>query len=71
MFAESNTRWLFEVKKGREAEFKSIMAGLDLYEIGRVSENSLRVSEGGKTIIDEPIDRIRDAWTKPLWNMMG
>ncbi len=71
LFAESNTRWLLEVKKGRETEFKSIMAGLNLYEIGRVCGNSLRVSENGKTIIDESVEKLRDAWTKPLWNMMG
>ncbi|PKK81194.1 MAG: hypothetical protein CVT47_03710 [Thermoplasmata archaeon HGW-Thermoplasmata-2] len=71
LFAESNTRWLLEVKKGREREFKSIMAGLSLYEIGRVCGNSLRVSENGKTIIDESVEKLRDAWTKPLWNMMG
>ncbi|MDD5503006.1 MAG: phosphoribosylformylglycinamidine synthase subunit PurL [Candidatus Thermoplasmatota archaeon] len=71
LFAESATRWVFEVKKGQEHEFETIMNGLKLYRIGKVCGDSLKMFEDGKAVIDENVEKLRDTWTNPFWKQMG
>ncbi len=71
LFAESATRWLFEVKTGEEKRFEAAMKGLMLFRIGTVGGESLTVADGKKQAVCENVETLRKAWAEPLWNVMG
>lgn len=70
LFTESNTRWLVEVKEGKEEEFEKITAGL-FHKIGRVGGKRLKVTDEGRQLIDIDVEGIRKAWNDTLWRLMG
>lgn len=65
LFSESNSRWVVEVKKGKEKEFEKLF-GKDAQKIGEVSGNRVIIDA-----IDLPLQKVRQAWENPLWRMMG
>ncbi len=65
LFSESNTRWVVEVAKGREADFEAAMDGLAV-RIGTVSGDTLSVKDGFKL----GLEAMREAWTS-LATMLG
>ena len=68
LFSESNTRYVVEVKADKMNEFASIMRGLPCACIGRVTqETRLLIRDGqNKTVIQAPLDSLKEAWQKPL-----
>ena len=68
LFSESQTRFLVEVAADRAAEFEKAFAGLPCARVGEVTKNGRLVVRGvgGKTVLDVPCDRLRDAWKAPL-----
>jgi phosphoribosylformylglycinamidine (FGAM) synthase-like enzyme len=68
LFSESNTRFIVEIKKEDKKRFESLMKGLPIGLIGKVlGEKDIRVyGLSGNKIIDAKIDRLKEAWQKPL-----
>ncbi len=68
LFSESNTRFLVEVRPEDSLRFEARMRGLPHARIGQVtSGDRLRiVGLGGKTVVDENIDALKESWQKPF-----
>ena len=68
LFSESNTRFIAEIRKTDKKVFEDLMKGISIGLIGEVSgKKALRVyGAGGKKIIDVGIDKLKEAWQKPL-----
>ena len=67
LFSESNGRLLIEVKKGYEEGFEEAMAGSTFARLGIVTgSDGFRVTRGGRTLIDLPLERLMGAWKTPL-----
>lgn len=76
LFSESNTRWIVEVKRGREKEFEELFKEIKLVKIGQVGGTRLVIYDKNdkkemEKIIDMPIDHLRKIWNKGLWKLMG
>lgn len=46
LFSESNTRWVVEVKRGREEEFEALFKGISISKLGDVKGSNLVVYDG-------------------------
>jgi phosphoribosylformylglycinamidine synthase len=68
LFSESNTRFIVEVRKADKKAFEKLMKGIPIGLIGEVSgKKDLRIrGTGGRKIIDIGIDKLKEAWQKPL-----
>jgi phosphoribosylformylglycinamidine synthase len=68
LFSESNTRFIVEVKKRDKRKFESIMKGVPIGPIGCVlNKKDFRVyGLDNKKVIDVSIDKLKDAWQRPL-----
>lgn len=68
LFSESNTRFIAEVRKENRKKFESLMKGIPIGLLGEVSEKKdFRVyGVQGKKVIDANIDKLKEAWQKPL-----
>ena len=68
LFSESNSRFLVEVPRGREAEFESAMPGGVFARVGVVEATpSVRLTgRDGTVALEADIETLRDAWTRPL-----
>jgi phosphoribosylformylglycinamidine synthase len=68
LFSESNTRFIAEVRKKDKKRFEDLMKGVPIGLIGEVSgKKDLKIySVDGRKIIDAAIDRLKEAWQKPL-----
>ena len=68
LFSESNTRFIAEVRKEDKKIFENLMKGVSIGLLGEVSEKKgLRVyGLEGKKVIDADIDKLKEAWQKPL-----
>ncbi|HEC75787.1 MAG TPA: phosphoribosylformylglycinamidine synthase subunit PurL [Thermoplasmatales archaeon] len=73
LFSESNTRWIVEVDKTEEGNFKKIFDELSIYRIGEVKGKKLTIYDGDemKKYIDLDRDELYEAWNKTLWEEMG
>ncbi|HEC88244.1 MAG TPA: phosphoribosylformylglycinamidine synthase subunit PurL [Thermoplasmata archaeon] len=73
LFSESNTRWIVEVDKTREENFKKIFDDIALYKIGEVKGKKLTIYDGDemKKYVDLDRDEIYETWNKTLWEEMG
>jgi len=73
LFSESNTRWVMEVNKGDDEEFKALFEGVKVTRIGEVKGNRLTVYDGEEMEkhIDLPIATLYDKWSSKLQNTMG
>jgi len=70
LFSESNGRWLVEVKKGREERFLGEFQGILVTELGSVGGTELIAKCGAKRF-KVPVDQMREAWTRPLYDELG
>jgi phosphoribosylformylglycinamidine synthase len=70
LFAESNTRWLVEVKSENQSEFEETM-DVPFFKIGRVDGSRLIITDKNNKLIDFDVSEIRRAWNDTLWNIMG
>jgi phosphoribosylformylglycinamidine synthase subunit PurSL len=67
LFSESNTRFVCEVESGQTAAFEKTLAGLPFTKLGTVTESSrLRITAGGKPLVDADIAELKEAWQAPL-----
>jgi phosphoribosylformylglycinamidine synthase len=68
LFSESNTRFIVEVRKRDKKKFESIMKGISIGSIGCVSNKKDFKVYGldNKKVIDVSIDKLKDAWQRPL-----
>lgn len=69
LFCESNTRWIVEVERAREKEWVESMP-VAIRRIGEVGGRSLEIADGDSGL-SLPIEEIREAWSTPLWRMLG
>ena len=65
LFSESNSRWVIEVRKGKESEVENLF-GEDIHRLGEVTGSNLVIGD-----IDLSLSEAREAWENPLWKMMG
>lgn len=73
LFSESNTRWVAEVKRGREEEFEAIFEGINISKLGEVKGVNLTVYDGDdmKKYIDLEVDTLYERWSGRLLSEMG
>jgi phosphoribosylformylglycinamidine synthase len=64
LFSESNSRFLVEVKKGKEKEFEKIMKGNVFAKIGEVTADKKLVVIGlnGKKVVEENVLELKKVW---------
>jgi len=64
LFSESNSRFLVEVKKGKEKEFERIMKGNILAKIGEVTDDKKLVVIGlnKKPVVNEDVNELKKVW---------
>jgi phosphoribosylformylglycinamidine synthase II len=67
-FSESNSRFIVEVAPENEAQFIKIMKGINLAQIGHVSqEETLEVyGLAGDLVMHAALNGLKEAWQKPL-----
>jgi len=73
LFSESNTRWIAEVRKGKEEEFRKIFDGIDIYMVGSVKGQELVIYDGDdmKKYVELDKKVLYEAWHEKLWREMG
>jgi phosphoribosylformylglycinamidine synthase len=73
LFSESNTRWVVEVKKGKQNECEKLLKKnkVPYLLLGKVTGNRLVVQDDKKTVIDLPVEMLRKWWRTPIWDFMG
>jgi phosphoribosylformylglycinamidine synthase len=65
LFSESNSRFLVEVREGKEEEFEGLLksGGCKYRKVGRVTEEAeLRIVNGGEELARIGADELRRAW---------
>ncbi len=68
LFSESPSRFLLEVEPSKAGAIRAALAGVPWAEVGEVTGDGRFVVEGGggRPIIDEPVDGLKEAWQRPL-----
>lgn len=69
LFAEGTSRWLVEVRKGKERQLPRDRA-TKVTKIGHVGGESLRLASG-RTLADVGVDRMALRFNEPLWKVVG
>ncbi|MHC1567336.1 MAG: phosphoribosylformylglycinamidine synthase subunit PurL [Candidatus Syntropharchaeia archaeon] len=66
LFSESNTRWIVEIDKKHEDEFKEEFTSrnIDFYRIGVVEGKDLVIRDGERLLIDVPVRDLRNSWIR-------
>ncbi|GAJ03739.1 unnamed protein product, partial [marine sediment metagenome] len=67
-FSESNSRFLVEVAPENKGEFEKIIIKSVFACIGDVTPSEMLEIYGlkGDKVLDVPVDRLKEAWQKPL-----
>ena len=73
LFSESQTRWIVEVKIGKESEFEEKLGahGLRCFMLGEGGGSDLVIMDNGRTLVDLPVRDMRGAWQNTLHEKMG
>ena len=68
LYSESAGRFIVTVSPHKREDFLSIMSGVPISYVGRVtSDNILKISgKDGRCIIEEDIFSLKDAWLGPF-----
>jgi len=68
LFSESNSRFIVEVSKENQKEFEKILKGIPFGLIGCLNDKNIFRVWGleGKLCIDTEIEKLKEAWQKPL-----
>ena len=68
LFSESNTRFLCEVPRGKQADFERTVAGVPHAQIGEVTASPRLQITGlqGRVVIDADIAELKESWQVPL-----
>jgi phosphoribosylformylglycinamidine synthase len=71
LFSESNTRWIVEVKPGKQKDFEKTLKDVPFVLIGKIKKDKIIIKDDGKTIVDLKVSQIQDIWKNTIWNIMG
>jgi len=68
LFSESNTRFLCEVAPDKTAGFEATLGdAVPLARVGEVNDSGrLVINSGEQSVIDAPINELKEAWQRPL-----
>ena len=68
LFSESNSRFVVEVRAGKEKEFEKIMKGCDFAAVGTTTkEQNLTIKDsGGNVLIKEKVPELKKSWKETL-----
>jgi phosphoribosylformylglycinamidine synthase len=67
LFGESPARLVLEVAKDRETEFRRLVKGLPVAEVGRVNEEpELSLHDGGEHLLTAGLAALKTSWKKEL-----
>ena len=69
LFSEGTSRWLVEVRKGKERQLPRNRA-TKLTKLGHVDGDSLRISSG-RRLVDTTVDKLARKFNRPLWKVVG
>ncbi len=65
LFSESNTRWVVEIREKDEKEFEKLFSDLNIYRIGKVTDNGeFKIFDGRRLLINQTINNVRKHWLK-------
>ena len=72
LFSESNTRWIIEVKKGKQNDFENLLEkkNTPFVQIGETKGKKLVIKDK-KTIVDVKVSVLRNSWKNAIWEVMG
>jgi phosphoribosylformylglycinamidine synthase II len=67
-FSESNSRFIVEVAPENESQFIKVMKGINIAQIGHVSQEEVLVVYGltGDVVMSSSLGSLKEAWQKPL-----
>lgn len=69
LYSESAGRFLVTVSPEKKEEFENALKGSAFGEIGKVGEDKvLRIMAGEEAVIEENIDKLKEAWQEPFNN---
>jgi phosphoribosylformylglycinamidine synthase len=73
LFSESNTRWILEIKKKYEKEFKKIIEkqNTPFIKIGITNGKKLIIKDENKNVVNLDISNLRNLWKNVIWDIMG
>jgi len=69
LFNESNSRWLIEVRKGKEKQLPKDRR-TKVVKLGRVGGSSLVIGSG-RRLVDLEVGRLAKSFGSPLWRIVG
>jgi phosphoribosylformylglycinamidine synthase len=69
LFSESNSRWVVELRKGKEKQLPKDRKAR-VVKLGTVGGHSLRIS-ANRTLIDTEIDKLAESFNGTLWRLVG
>ena len=69
LFSEGNSRWLVELKKGKEKKLPKDRR-TKIVRLGTVGGHSLNI-RSGKTLLDLELDKLAHSFNTPLWRLVG
>jgi phosphoribosylformylglycinamidine synthase II len=70
LFSESNSRWLIELRKGKERLMPK-NKGATIQKLGSVRGRTLRITSSGRPVIDLEVERLSEAFNETMWRLMG
>ncbi|MGB2581682.1 MAG: AIR synthase-related protein, partial [Thermoplasmata archaeon] len=69
LFSESNSRWLIEVRKGKEKQLPKDRR-TKVVKLGRVGDSSLVIGSSRK-LVDLEVEKLAKSFGSTLWRMVG
>lgn len=69
LFSESNSRWIIELRRGKEKLLPKDRRARVL-KLGTVGGGSLRI-RSNKTLVDTDVAKLTESFTSPLWRAVG
>jgi len=69
LFSESNSRWLIEVRKGKEKQLPKDRR-TKVVKLGRVGDSSLVIGSS-KKLVDLEVEKLAKSFGSTLWRMIG
>ncbi|MCD6384003.1 MAG: phosphoribosylformylglycinamidine synthase subunit PurL, partial [Thermoplasmata archaeon] len=73
LFSESNTRWIIEVPEGMEEVAEEVLGrhNVPWVKLGRVGGGSIIFREGKRTLLQAPVEDLRERWRESIYRLMG
>ncbi|OGS57025.1 MAG: phosphoribosylformylglycinamidine synthase II [Euryarchaeota archaeon RBG_19FT_COMBO_56_21] len=69
LFSEANSRWLVELKRGKEKQLPKDRK-TKVVRLGTVGGHSLKIG-AGKKLVDSDIDKLAESFNSTLWRLVG